>query len=57
VAPIQVNQQHSEPTQCKEMRLCDQLESNVINEMIAEVIAADLVIEEQRESVRLLRLS
>ncbi len=37
------------------MRLRDQLESSVVNDMIAEMSAADLVIEEQRESVRLLR--
>lgn len=54
MAPIQLNQQRSEPTQCKEVRLRDQLESNVVNDMIAEMIAADLVIEEQRESARLL---
>jgi len=55
VAPIQVNQQHSEPTQCKEVKLRDQPGSNAVNDMIAEMIAADLVIEEQREPVRPLR--
>ena len=52
--PIQVNQQRSEPTHCKEVRLRDQIESNVLNDMIDEMIAADLIIEERRESVRLL---
>ena len=37
------------------MRLRDKLELNVVNDITAEIIAADLVIREQRESVRLLR--
>jgi hypothetical protein len=55
VAPIQGNQQRSEPTQCKEVKLRDQVESNLVNDMIVEMTAADRVGEEQRESVRPLR--